>query len=320
MSLNTLRHRSALVIASLVMFAPSGRLAERQSPMCAIDMGSNTFRRIVGTFQDGRYVQLRVDQRTLGVGDDVTRNGRISDQKLGEIDEALATFKRACEKDSAARVVAVGTAAFRDAPNGGRAVEIARRLGIAMEIATEQRESELAYLVGSLGREDQAVVDNGSRSIELVAKQGGTLRYTVLPLGYRVAYEAFFATAGDPAAATLAFRERLRKEFSNASFMKGQKRLVGVEFGEMASGLFEPAAVEGRVFTLGQLQRRLQQITTLGPAAFTALKKTKDIDRALPRLVAAVAVAEEFGYAELILTERELGAGLIIEAVLKPSK
>ena len=58
----------------------------RQPPICAIDMGSNTFRRIVGSFQDGRYLQRGIERVPLGVGDDVTRNGRISDKKLGEIE------------------------------------------------------------------------------------------------------------------------------------------------------------------------------------------------------------------------------------------
>ena len=289
----------------------------RQPPICAIDMGSNTFRRIVGSFQDGRYLQRGIERVPLGVGDDVTRNGRISDKKLGEIRDTLAAFKRACDRDGASRVLAVGTAAFRDAPNGERTIEIAKALGIAMEIATEKRESELAYLVGSLGRSDDAVVDNGSRSIELVARHGGELKYVVPSLGYRVAYERFFARATDPAAATRDFRAALRKELTNAAFMKGKRRLVGVEFAEMAAGLFDSTPVEGRVFALPQLTRRLAEITALPPADFDAFKKKKDIDRALPRLVAAVTIAEEFEYPALVLTARELGAGLIIEAELK---
>ena len=123
-----------------------------QSPMCAIDMGSNTFRRITGRFADGRYEQQPIERKTLGVGDDVTRTGRISDTKLAEIGQTLSAFKAACEKDGAARVVAIGTAAFRDAANGQAVVDLAKGLGIDMEIATEARESELAYLVGTLGR------------------------------------------------------------------------------------------------------------------------------------------------------------------------
>jgi len=56
--------------------------------------------------------------RTLGVGDDVARNGRISDAKLEEVRRALAAFKGASDKDGAARIAAVGTAAFRDARAG----------------------------------------------------------------------------------------------------------------------------------------------------------------------------------------------------------
>ena len=138
--------------------------------------------------------------------------------------------------------------------------------------------------------------------------------YAVFNEGYRLAYENFFAGAEDPQAASLAFRDRLKQHTSKALFMKGKKKLVGVEFGEMADVLFDPAELEGRVLTLAELKRKLEQITTSGTEAFRALKKKKDIDRALPRLAVAAALTEEFGYSGLELTARELGAGLIIEA------
>ena len=283
------------------------------TPICAIDMGSNSFRRIVGSFERGRYAQRSIETRTLGVGDDVARHGKISDAKLAEIEAALSGFKASCEKEGATPVVAIGTSAFREAPNGARAIEIAARLGITMEIATERRESELAYLVGSLGQDGYAVIDNGSRSIELVAKQGPAPRYVVFNLGYRLAYETFFASTVNPEAASRAFRERLRREASKAPFMKGKKKLVGVEFGEMADVLFEPAELEGRIFTLHELKQKLHQIATSSANEYQVLKRTKDIDRALPRLVVAAYLTEEFGYSQLELTARELGAGLIIE-------
>jgi exopolyphosphatase/pppGpp-phosphohydrolase len=285
--------------------------------MCVIDMGSNSFRRIVGTFDQGRYRQTQIEKRTLGVGDDVARHGRISDAKLGEIRQALATFKDACRKNGNQQPRAIGTAAFRDAANGPAVVQMAQSFGIEMEIASEQRESQLAYLVGSLGRDGYAVIDNGSRSIELVAKDAGPLRYRVFNLGYRVAYDQYFARASEPSAAVAAFRERLRGEVPETNFMKGKTRLVGVEFGEMVEALFEPAALEGRVLTLAALQRRLREIATSTPEAFRTLKQRPDIDRALPRLVAAVTLTEAFGYSEIQLTERELGVGLIIEAGLQ---
>ena len=304
-----------ITLALLSLFSVT---ADAAAATCAIDMGSNSFRRIVGSFENGRYSQRSIEIQTLGVGDDVAKNGRISDAKLMDIEQALAAFKSACDKDGAAPVVAIGTAAFRDAPNGRRVVEIASKVGVSMEIATERRESELAYLVGSLGQDGFAVIDNGSRSVELVSKDANSLRHHVFNLGYRQAYETFFAAATDAAAAVLAFRSQLLEQASKAPFMKGRKMLVGVEFGEMAAALFEPAALEGRVLTLAQLKKRLDEIMALRSNAFQAFKQKKDIDRALPRLVVAATLTEAFGYSQMLLTERELGTGLIIEAGLKP--
>jgi exopolyphosphatase/pppGpp-phosphohydrolase len=305
-------------LLAFVLFTavPAVEVSARET-MCAIDMGSNTFRRIVGSFENGRYHERAIDKQTLGVGDDVTKHGRISDAKLEEIKRTLTAFKAACDKDQVSQTAAVGTAAFRSAPNGPQVVQLASSLGIAMEIATEARESELAYLVGSLGRDGYAVIDNGSRSIELVSKSSGPLQHLVFDLGYRVAYDTFFAPAKNAGAAIREFQDRLRGYVSKAPFMKGKKTLVGVEFGEMAEVLFEGAPVEGRVLTLPVLKARLQRLVSLTPAQFTALKKQKDIDRALPRLVAAVLFTEAFGYSRLELTARELGTGLIIEAGLK---
>ena len=99
--------------------------------------------------------------------------------------------------------------------------------------------------------------------------------------------------------------------------MKGKAKLVGVEFAEMADVLFPPAPTEGRVFTLQDLKGKLQEIIAGGTKAFAALKKSKDIDRALPRLAAAAYLTDAFGYSRLELTERELGSGLIIEVGLR---
>jgi hypothetical protein len=303
-----------IAVFALIPPALSHSAGQGPGPVCAIDMGSNTFRRIVGSFQNGKYVQLTIEKKTMSVGDEVAQHGRISETKLAEIGALLSAFKVSCVKAGATRVVAIGTAAFRDASNGASVVGIAAKAGVRMEIATEKRESELAYLVGSLGRDGYAVIDNGSRSIELVAKDSGSPRYAVVSLGYRIAYEKFFAAESDPVAAVKRYRDQLRVAASKASFMKGKKKLVGLEFGEMIDGLFEPGQVEGRVLTLQQLRDRLGRITASGPSGFRTLKQTKDVDRALPRLVAAEFLTGAFGYASLELTDRELGTGLIIEA------
>jgi len=304
----------ALPAAAVMLLAVTAAPPERQTAAraCVIDMGSNTFRRIVGSFSGGRYVQVSLDKQPLPVGDDVARTGAIAEATFAKMKSVLTTFRAACEKDGFSQVAAIGTAAFRDATNGQRAVAIAAELGIRMEIATEARESELAYLVGSLGRDGIAVIDNGSRTVEAVSRRAGTLSFRVFPLGYRLAYETFFATATELGPAVAAFRARLIEDAEKCGFMKGQAKLVGVEFGDMIEVLFGGGPVEGRVLTVGELRRKLDELTSAGPSRFQALKKTADIDRALPRLVAALVLTEQFGYQNIELTDRELGVGLII--------
>lgn len=309
------RRRGVVVLLLMAVAACSSTATQS---MCAIDMGSNNFRRIVGTFAAGRYVETAIDSKTMGVGDDVEKHGRISDAKLAEIEQTLVAFAAACRAEGASAPVAVGTAAFRNAPNGARVIEIATRAGVRMEIASEQRESELAYLVGSLGQAGHAVIDNGSRSIELVAMADGGLQHHVFNLGYRIAYEEFFARAAEPAAAIAAFRARVLHEAEQAVFMSGHSRLVGVEFMEMAEVLFEPVP-DGHSYSLANLRERLEAIASK-PAEFEQLKRTKDTDRALPRLVVAVTLMERFNYSELVLTSRQLGTGLIIEAGLSTNR
>jgi hypothetical protein len=69
---------------------------------------------------------------------------------------------------------------------------------------------------------------------------------------------------------------------------------------------------------LGSARPAVLLLATAPTADFVTLKRKKDIDRALPRLVVAATLTEDFGYSQLLLTERELGVGLIIEAGLRP--
>ena len=78
-------------------------------------------RRIVGSFADGKYTELAIDSRTMGVGDDVAVHGEISRGKLDQIRLVLNGFSAACAKDGVPNSIAVGTAAFRDAPNSATA-------------------------------------------------------------------------------------------------------------------------------------------------------------------------------------------------------
>ena len=182
------------------------RCNDAQAPrqICAIDMGSNTFRRIVGSFENGRYEQKSIERKSLGVGDDVGRHGRISDAKLAEIEETLIGFARSCQNEGVTRVVAIGTAAFRDAPNGATVITLAAKHSISMEIATELRESELAYwLARSVARDTPSSTMAAGVSSSCPARTREATRG--LRPGLPDRDETFFAAAENPDAAVQAF-------------------------------------------------------------------------------------------------------------------
>ena len=146
---------------------------------------------------------------------------------------------------------AVGTAAFREAPNGARVVEIAAELASRWRSPASGASCELAYLArpsasrlrGDRQRqpEHRAVFAPGRRRAAPLGLQPGL---------FRVAWKNFFADV-TISPRRVALREQLLAEAAKASFMKGQGKARGAQFEEMAEVLFEPAETEGRVFGSG---------------------------------------------------------------------
>jgi len=304
---------AALAVGAIAMASPSdtGRI-------CVVDMGSNTFKLIVGEMSDGIYVERYLDKKTLQVGDDMSKTGRISDAKLKDIREALAEFRSKCESKGAVSFRAVATAAFREAENGRHVVDIGKDVQIPVEIATEERESALAYLTATNGVKNQAVIDNGSRSIELVAKDADDKPvWKVVTLGYRAAYDKFFLNASTFAEGYDRMMAALASELGDLTAYAGRRGLVGIELDEMAQYLLKKKSVDGVRIKLGALGKHIEKLKRQDAEKFSELKKEKDIDRVLPRLVTMEYVLRGTGYRSVVVVSRELGVGLIIEAGLQ---
>jgi exopolyphosphatase/pppGpp-phosphohydrolase len=311
--------KSAILIAFLI--AAVDTLKSDTGKMCVIDMGSNSFKLILGEMSAGTYVQSHVEKETVEVGDDMSKTGRISEEKLRDIQETLTEFKNRCTSKGAVSFSAVATAAFREADNGTVVVEIGKRLQIPVEIASEERESTLAYLTATNGVGNRAVIDNGSRSIELVSKNdlNDVPRWKVVQLGYRIAYQQFFVNATTFAEAYENMGAALTRELGDIQFLAGREDFVGIELDEMAKYVLKKKKVNGARITLALLTKRLNKLRAQDARQFTKLKGVEEIDRVLPRMVALEYILEKTGYQSLVVVEKELGVGLIIEAGLRAS-
>ena len=281
--------------------------------VCAIDMGSNNFKLILGEMKAGKYVQYQLLKNKLSVGDDMSKTKVITPPKLKEIRQILEKYLGICDSNGILTRSAVATAAFREAKNRRDVVEIAKSLNLPLEVASEERESQLVYLVGSLGRQNFAVVDNGSRSIELVTAAAHGYQWSVFNLGYAIAFQQFFQPARTLAAADDRYREVLAPFLLSAGFMKNRNGYVGIGMEQPVRYLLSLDRVDGILISTDTVSRKMAVLRAMSEAEFRKLKNVQNIDEVLPRLVVLEQSLITFGYREMQVFEREFGLSLIVE-------
>jgi hypothetical protein len=71
--------------------------------------------------------------------------------------------------------------------------------------------------------------------------------------------------------------------------------------------------VDGVLISRGRVSRKIAALRVMSEFEFSELKKAKDIDEILPRLVVLEQTLITFGYPEMQVFERELGVCLIVE-------
>ncbi len=156
----------------------------------AFDLGSNSFHLLVVEARlDGSFVPLAREREMLRLGDLVARDGELGE---GAIEAAVATvrrFKAVADAQRADEVVALGTAALREARDG---IELADRIreatGIEIEVVDGLRAAELIFrAVRSSVLIEPApalAADLGGGSLELmVGDRSGLAFSTSLRLG-----------------------------------------------------------------------------------------------------------------------------------------
>jgi hypothetical protein len=132
-------------------------------------------------------------------------------------------------------------------------------------------------------------------------------------LGYRIAFQEFFRPAATFADAHEQFRSAIAPHLLRADFMKRRLGYAGVEMEDVARYILSQERVDGVRISLDTISAKIAALRKLPPADFSELKKMKNIDEVLPRLVVLEQTLMTFGYGEIQVFERELGVGLIVE-------
>ncbi len=158
--------------------------------IAALDLGSNSFHLLVAEVRlDGSFSVLASDKEMLRLGDVVARTGYIDGEAAERAIATVARFKAIAESQRCDEIVALGTAALREALNGAAfAKRVRARTGVEVDVVDGLREAQLIFsAVRSsvlIDRPPALCADLGGGSLELMVGDGASLSFaTSLRLG-----------------------------------------------------------------------------------------------------------------------------------------
>jgi exopolyphosphatase/guanosine-5'-triphosphate,3'-diphosphate pyrophosphatase len=139
-------------------------------PFAVVDIGSNSGRMIVFRLRDGEHLDVIEDARApLRLARDLRDADELGPVAIERTLEALRDFLAVAQGAGATRMVAVATAAVRDATDGAELVDRARNLGVPLQVIDGDHEARLGFLgaVHDLPVTSGFTMDVGGGSVEL---------------------------------------------------------------------------------------------------------------------------------------------------------
>ena len=142
--------------------------------ICAcVDIGSNTTRLLVADAGGGSLRELVTQRAFTRIGKSLGKDGRIPAEKIAETAEVVRTQVAVAREVGSERIVAVATAAIRNAPNREALVSaVDRAAAVALEVISEKEEARLAFVGATCTLQQPtagsiAVIDVGGGSTEI---------------------------------------------------------------------------------------------------------------------------------------------------------
>ena len=163
-----------------------GRL-DRGPPLAVVDIGSNSVRLVVYDGLTRSPTPLFNEKVLCGLGREVQTTGLLAADAVEQALTSLKRYRALCTTMGVKKVLAVATAACRDARNGRAFIKFAERtIKADIDILSGPREAELTALgvISGVHHADGVVGDLGGGSLELIDVHGTrTRRGLTRPLG-----------------------------------------------------------------------------------------------------------------------------------------
>lgn len=307
----------------------------KKTKLAAIDIGTNSIRCIVVEVDSkGRYKVIDDEKATVRLGENLSKNGFISQAASDRAIEAITRMRKLIEGLKVDTVEAIATSAVRNAKNGDELVEaLSKVLGHEIRVISGMEEAELAAVSAmhnfEMNGKRYAMMDIGGGSVEIVIALGSHIEeYYSFDLGAVLMTEQFFSEDVISEKAYAKFQKHiksvLKKTFSNEKITV--QNFIGsggtiTSLGGMAMSMRRQgfASVHGYDVLRSEvvhLLAMLKHMDVKGRRSVPGLNS----DRA-DIIVAGLGVVDElmkfFGANILRVNERGIREGLIIKCMKK---
>jgi exopolyphosphatase/guanosine-5'-triphosphate,3'-diphosphate pyrophosphatase len=280
----------------------------------AIDIGSNTTRVLVAEPDEGQLRKVMEQRAYTQIGRDTKAGGKISDEKIAEVADVVATQVRLADELGAEAIRIVATAAIREAKNGEKAAkEIGRLAGIPVEILSDQEEGRLAFIgatktLGHPVEGEIGVVDVGGGSSEVIlgSVAEGVHEVKSFKIGSGALAEEFLKADPPGPAEIRAMRDHIAEFFDGVEIRHPDQ---AVAVGGSATSL---RRLVGAVLEYETLERGIRVLT--GDPAADVAKRFELDPRRVEILASGVLILEQIS--QLLGQPLQIGKGGLREGVI----
>jgi exopolyphosphatase/guanosine-5'-triphosphate,3'-diphosphate pyrophosphatase len=297
--------------------------------VAAIDVGTNSTRLLVAEANAEGFRPLDRRMVITRLGQGVDRRRSLSGEALERTLKVIADYAAMCGEYEVEQIRVTGTSAVRDARNKTDFFEGVRRLtGSYPKLLSGEAEARTTFLgaVSDLVSDNGVlVVDIGGGSTELIYGVREPERLVSMDVGCVRLFEKHLAS--DPPAPTEL--ERLREELRMV--LDGSKpdlrvpagtRLVGVagtvtQLAALKSGVpvYDPDITHHMVLSHGDVRRLARRLESMN---FSQRKRIRGMPEGRADVIVAgaeilLAVIEAFDAAEVLVSEKDILDGLVIE-------
>jgi exopolyphosphatase / guanosine-5'-triphosphate,3'-diphosphate pyrophosphatase len=157
--------------------------------ICAcIDIGSNTTRLLVADAEPGQLRELVTQRAFTRIGKSMVPSGSIPDDKIAETADVVATQAKVAREVGAVQIVAVATAAIRNAPNRDALLSaVLEAGGMPLEVLSGEEEARLSF-VGAT----RTMLQPADGTVAVIDVGGGSSEIAVGEPDGRMAWSASF--------------------------------------------------------------------------------------------------------------------------------